>query len=171
MNNNNSQISDNMEISRKSSSSLIDSFDFEEEDFDLIKLFSKKNQRSESSSNDGTENKKKKSFKSRQSHPRKDPKTSVWWTDYVIDEGNKFDDPAKKRDYKLFRYRFVFQLSDVRDIIARLRNPDFTFWEERPDAFNRPGAPLELLVLGSLRILSRIKSTCYFSKIKRNYHQ
>ena len=50
---------------------------------------------------------KKKKFRSRKSYRRRDPKTSNWWTDYVIDERGTFSD-LSHRDGKLFAYRFSF---------------------------------------------------------------
>ena len=51
----------------------------------------------------------KKAYQSRTTFPRKDPRQSAWWTDYVIDVENKYDNPNKNRFYQMFKFRFSLQ--------------------------------------------------------------
>ena len=97
---------------------------------------------------------KKKKFRSRKSYRRRDPKTSNWWTDYVIDERGTFSD-LSYRDGKLFAYRFSFSLISVRELVSKVKEKKENFWKRNYDAAGREASPIDLLVLGSLRILTR----------------
>ena len=48
----------------------------------------------------------KRPFTPRKNYGRKDPRTSEWYMDYVLDAGKTFRDPTH-RDGKLFRNRFL----------------------------------------------------------------
>ena len=95
-------------------------------------------------------------FRTRKTYKRKDPKTSVWWQDYVLDERGTWRDD-NHRDGKLFQRRFALSFDAIHEIIAMLRSDEIQhqIWTEKPDAFGKPAIPLELLVLGSFRVLTR----------------
>ena len=97
---------------------------------------------------------KKKLFRSRKTYRKKDPKTSNWWNDYVIDERGTFSD-LSHRDGRLFAYRFSFSLISVRELVSKIKEKEENFWKKKYDAAGREASPIELLVLGSLRILTR----------------
>jgi len=61
------------------------------------------------------------------------------------------------RDGKLFESRFFHSFESIHSIVATLRSgePRHTIWEEKKDAFGHDPVPLELLVLGSFRMLTR----------------
>lgn len=90
--------------------------------------------------------------KHRKVYPRKDPKTTTWYTDYVMNNGGTFSNPDH-RDGKLFRLRFRVPYSKYQWMVDECRREGW--WVENPDAFDRPGAPIELLILGTLRLLGR----------------
>ena len=97
---------------------------------------------------------KKKKFKSRKSYRKRDPKTSDWWTDYIVDERGTFSD-LSHREGKLFAYRFSFSLISVRELVSKIKEKEENFWKRNYDAAGREASPIDLLVLGSLRILTR----------------
>jgi hypothetical protein len=98
--------------------------------------------------------KKLKTFQPRTTYPKKDPRQSDWYLDYVIDEGRTFRNPDH-RDGKLFQSRFFLSFDDVQELVAEIKNPRNYFWKEKKDAYGKLAHPIELLVLGSLRILTR----------------
>ena len=79
---------------------------------------------------------------------------SNWWTDYVIDEKGTFSD-ISHRDGRLFAYRFSFSLITVRELVSKIKEKEENFWKRKYDAAGREASPIDLLVLGSLRILTR----------------
>ena len=97
---------------------------------------------------------KKKKFRPRKSYRKRDPKMSNWWTDYVIDEKGTFSD-ISHRDGRLFAYRFSFSLITVRELVSKIKEKEENFWKRKYDAAGREASPIDLLVLGSLRILTR----------------
>jgi hypothetical protein len=97
---------------------------------------------------------KRKKFMPRQSYRKKDPKTSVWWQDYVLDERETFRN-INHRDGRLFAFRFSHSFNSVKELVQKIKEPEENFWRNRKDAAGREAAPMELLVLGSLRILTR----------------
>ena len=59
---------------------------------------------------------KKKLFRSRKTYRKKDPKTSNWWNDYVIDERGTFSD-LSHRDGRLFSsFSFIFDTNSLTEI-------------------------------------------------------
>lgn len=84
--------------------------------------------------------------------PRKDYKSSYWWKDYVLDEGCVYRNP-NDRNGKTFRQRFCVDRSHYLEILQLLRREKV--WSESKDACGEEGVPMELLLLGSLRILAR----------------
>jgi hypothetical protein len=97
---------------------------------------------------------KKKKFRSRKSYQRRDPKISNWWLDYVLDERGTFGDPDH-RDGRLFVYRFSLSFVAMKELIKKVKEPAENFWKKGYDAAGRESAPIDLLVLGSMRILTR----------------
>lgn len=94
-----------------------------------------------------------KAYVPRDSFARKDKKNCQWYVDYVIDEDKKFENP-NNRFGKIFRRRFIFDKKDVNELIIQYR-PYHESRHKKYDAFGRESNPLELLILGSLRILAR----------------
>ena len=97
---------------------------------------------------------KTRTFQTRRTIPREDPRTSSWWRRYVLDAQGTWKDLTHPHG-KLFMRRFTLPFTAVHEIIAKIREPDHRFWAEAPDAFGRASAPLELLVLGCYRLLAR----------------
>jgi hypothetical protein len=56
---------------------------------------------------------------------------------------------------RLFAYRFSFSFESVKELIAKVQETGEHFWKKKHDAAGRESSPIELLVLGSLRILTR----------------
>ena len=83
---------------------------------------------------------------------KKYPKMSNWWTDYVLDERETYRDHG---DGRLFAYRFSFSFESVKELIAKVKESDHNFWKNKYDAAGRESSLIEILVLGSLRILTR----------------
>ena len=96
----------------------------------------------------------KRPFATRRSYRRRDPKSSIWWIDYVVDEYHTFRDPTH-RDGKLFRFRFSHSFDSVYEIVAKIQEKEHYFWRNKTDSRGKTSSPLELLVLGSLRVLTR----------------
>ena len=94
--------------------------------------------------------KSKKLFGKRKVYERKDPKSSQWWHDYVIDANNTYKDESH-RDGKLFRRRFTVPFAVKNQITLRARE----WYKPGTDATGRNPAPIELLELSTLRILAR----------------
>jgi hypothetical protein len=96
----------------------------------------------------------KKKYKPRKTYLKKDPKMSNWWTDYVLDQRGTFSD-LDHPNSRLFAYRFSFSFESVKELIAKIKEHDEHFWKNKNDAAGREASPIELLVLGSLRLLTR----------------
>ena len=103
---------------------------------------------------DTVEKSNKRPFRHRKTYTRRDPKTSFWWLDYVLDEDRTWRDPTH-RNGKLFRFRFSHNFDSVQEIIAKIQEGEHYFWRNKTDNKGKPSSPIELLVLGSLRILTR----------------
>jgi len=88
----------------------------------------------------------KRPFTPRKNYGRKDPRTSEWYMDYVLDAGKTFRDPTH-RDGKLFRNRFFLNFDDVIAIVDSLEKSDTFKWRSHADAFGRQAHPIHLLVL------------------------
>ena len=135
---------------------LIDFVDFASGSFDFLKYSISVIDHDEKKSNspDIIEKISKRPFKHRKTYFRRDPKTSFWWIDYVIDAGNTWRDPAH-RDRKLFQKRFSHNFDSVKEIVAKIQEEGHYFWRNKIDNKGRLSSPIELLVLGSLRLLTR----------------
>ena len=72
--------------------------------------------------------------------------------DYVMDERGTFSD-LDHPNAQLFAYRFSFSFESVKELIAKVQETGEHFWKKKHDAARRESSPIELLVLGSLRIL------------------
>jgi hypothetical protein len=55
----------------------------------------------------------------------------------------------------VFAYRFSFCSESVKELIAKVKQLDEHVWKNKYDAAGRPSTPIELLVLRSLRLLTR----------------
>ena len=88
----------------------------------------------------------------RKVYSKKDPKQSNWYIDYILDERKEYSDP-RHRNNKKFTKRFVVDQPGVIEICNTIKNlpEDKQFWTDKCNK----STPLELLVLGVLRILSR----------------
>ena len=130
--------------------------DFDEFNFsDYYKLQSEERALKRAATEESLRNEsKKKKFRPRKSYRKRDPKMSNWWTDYVIDEKGTFSD-ISHRDGRLFAYRFSFSLITVRELVSKIKEKEENFWKRKYDAAGREASPIDLLVLGSLRILTR----------------
>lgn len=98
---------------------------------------------------DNEEKKHTKEKKKRKTVERSDPRTSVWWEMLMKPD---LREPTSKTA-KLFRRRFRLPLPAFDYLMTQARK-----WfpnADRPDAAGRPSVPLELKVLGVLRILGR----------------
>ena len=128
------------------------------DDLDLIEYFKLKREEREQRKKEIEEilhdEQRKKKFKPRRTYIKKDPKMSSWWTDYVIDERETFRD-LDHRDGRLFAYRFSFSFEAVKELILKVKEEDENFWKNQRDAAGRESSPIEILNLGSLRILTR----------------
>jgi hypothetical protein len=89
--------------------------------------------------------------KNRTANPRVDWRQCKWFQEYIVKD--LFEDPDS-RNGKLFRKRFFFQRSHVIDIANRMR-AEGIHDDTKTDAIGRICIPLELLILGVLRILTR----------------
>lgn len=98
--------------------------------------------------------KKKRPYMRRKVYQKRCPMSSYWWIDYVIDVNHTWRD-EKHRDGKLFRYRFSHSFDSVKEIVDKIQEPEHYFWKNRTDGRGRSASPIHLLVLGSLRILTR----------------
>lgn len=93
-----------------------------------------------------------KAKRQRTARERRDCKTSDFYKEYVLDVRKIYGNPDN-RDGQLFRQRFSMDRSDYLETVEKIREDGF--WEVRDDACGRPGCPLEVLILASLRILAR----------------
>lgn len=87
-------------------------------------------------------------------YARRDPKSSFWWVDYVVDAEHTWRDPTH-RNGKLFRNRFSHNFDSVHEIVAKIQEGRHYFWRNKTDNKGKPSSPIELFVLRSLRILTR----------------
>ena len=90
-----------------------------------------------------------KKFVQRKVFIRRNPRASMWW-EYVL--GGTWADPIS-RDGKLFRRRFRVSHEFFEGLVEKAKElfPDF----EKKDGCGRQVAPIELKVLGVLRVLGR----------------
>jgi hypothetical protein len=86
---------------------------------------------------------------------RKDPKQSNWWQTYWVDPTERF---IHGTDYQLKRFRHRFRIS--KPSLIKLVDYCHQWMPDigKPDCIGREGAPIELLIMGSLAILGRVAS-------------
>ncbi len=82
----------------------------------------------------------------------RNPRATYWYRNYVSLEDQSWADPSTRRG-KLFRIRFRVPYSYFRNIVEDIRAQKWV--SETPDCTLRLAVPLELKVLGVLRILGR----------------
>lgn len=90
-----------------------------------------------------------KKFRSRLIYPKKDPRNSMWW-EYVL--GGTWADPSS-RDGKTFRGRFRTTHDFFLSLVVKVKEL-FPFHAKK-DALGKSPGPIELKVLGVLRVLGR----------------
>ena len=103
---------------------------------------------------DKLEKSSKRPFRHRKTYKKRDPRTSFWWLDYVIDADHTWRDPTH-RNGKLFRFRFSHSFDSVHEIVAKIQEGEHYFWRNKTDNKGKPCSPIQSLVLGSLRVLTR----------------
>lgn len=87
------------------------------------------------------------------------PLTSPWYATYIL--GGSSTDPKFEQK---FRRCFCCSFSMFPKLLGKIKNNKLFFrWTHRPDAFWRFSAPIELLLLGSLRYLGR---NCTFDDLE-----
>ena len=91
----------------------------------------------------------KKVRKSRQAKERLDPLSSLWFQNYILGE------PSNPKQIKKFRRRFGLPHVEFKNIMNMIQDNNWFPNQGKPDATGRPGSPLSLLVLGSLRYMRR----------------
>lgn len=96
----------------------------------------------------------KKPYLQRKRYFRRNPRDSIWYIDYVIDVNRTWRDPLH-RDGKTFSNRFSHSFDSVCEIVEKIQEPEHNFWKASRDATGRESSPIHLLVLGSLRMLTR----------------
>jgi hypothetical protein len=122
---------------------------------------------------DNTSTKKKRPYMRRRVYQKRDPKTSFWWIDYVKDPYHTWRDETH-RNGKYFRYRFSHSFDSVHEIVKKIHEPEHYFWRNKFDSRGREACPIHLLVLGSLRILTRnvtlddLQEQTFISKVCRS---
>ena len=103
---------------------------------------------------DKEEKSSKRPFRHRKAYTKRDPKTSFWWSDYVIDADHTWRDPTH-RNGKLFGFRFSHSFDSVHEIVAKIQEGEHYFWRNKTDNKGKPCSPIQLLVQGSSRNLTR----------------
>ena len=131
-----------------------DCYDFEEGEFDLLKVILKR-QYERDHLDPGPEMPKKQTpiFRSRKVYKKKDPKQTIWWEEYVLNEDGFWSDP-NHRNFKIFEMRYGIDQPAFIDLVNTIKNltPETgKFWNDK----HPKSKPIELLILGSLRILTR----------------
>ena len=144
----------NSTIIDSSGPSLQDFFDFETNEVDTVEYHQARAYWLKKRDAIVAELRVSKPFCPRKSVDRRDKTTSQWYVDYVIDVGKVYDETDSPAG-KLYGRRFSHSKFHVKELTARILDKEHGFWKENCDAFGRPPIPTELLVLGSLRILTR----------------
>lgn len=94
---------------------------------------------------------KKRSYAPRVSHPRSDPKTSVWYRLYLDQPtSDPIWDPASRKGQD-FRRKFRVPYEFFLDLVSTVRS--LRWFTEAPDCAGRPAQPLPLKILAVLRVL------------------
>lgn len=97
---------------------------------------------------------KKKPYLQRKQYRRRNPRDSIWYIDYVVDVYGTWRDP-NHRDGKFFNNRFSHSFNSVVEIVEKIQEPEHMFWKAGRDCTGRESSPIHLLVLCSLRMLTR----------------
>jgi hypothetical protein len=97
---------------------------------------------------------KKKPYQPRRQYRRRNPRDSIWYIDYVIDIYDTWKDP-NHRDGKYFNNRFSHSFNSVVEIVAKIQESEHMFWKAGHDCTGKESSPIHLLVLCSLRMLTR----------------
>lgn len=86
--------------------------------------------------------------KRRRVFPRKDPLHSVWYIEYIVDAAERY---REINDYQARVFRNKFRMTRA-VFLQFVQDIETNGWlpPRRNDAFGRPSAPLELLVLAAL---------------------
>ena len=92
--------------------------------------------------------------RTRQSKPRPDYKQSLWWRLYIEETDCR---RPESREHAVFRRRFGVSFALFRDFVNTARG--WGIFKETPDAVGRPPVPLELKILGALRMVA--KGCCF----------
>lgn len=87
-------------------------------------------------SNDQPASPPRKVRRTRESVPRRDYTKSSWYTEYVVDDLNLYNDPSN-RNGKIFRQRFCLDKQHVWEVVDKVKAAGF--WSDRPDASGRTG--------------------------------
>lgn len=95
--------------------------------------------------------------RTRTERPRRNYKQSPWYVEYIVDADNLWNDPDN--DYgKMFKQRFFLNKAQVIEVASAVKEANI--WTDGNDAVGRSQCPIELLVLASLRILTRNWTYC-----------
>jgi hypothetical protein len=95
----------------------------------------------------------KKPYVQRRVYVKRDPRSTNWYQEYVLNLNGTWSDPSH-RDYNLFRRRFVIDQPSFIELVSTIRSLNDLngkFW----NVTHANSKPVELLVLGCLRILAR----------------
>ena len=76
-----------------------------------------------------------------------DPRKSSWYVQYVL------RDQRSKKQLRKFRRRFRLPYASFQEFLSLARTEKWFKSYEKEDCTGRPGSPLELLLLGSLRYI------------------
>jgi hypothetical protein len=139
-------------MSEDTYSLLLSCFDPENHEFDMAKMENlKKSRRSESIESVGVVT--KKPYVQRRVYSKRDPCNTNWYQEYVVNINGTWSNPLH-RDFNLFRRRFVIDQPSFIELVNTIRSltdMNGKFW----NVSHRNSKPVELLILGSLRILAR----------------
>lgn len=90
-------------------------------------------------------------FRSRRVYLKRDPKTSPWYREYILDERNRYHDVDS---YNMRVYRNKFRMRrDAFDFFVQQIVENKWLEEQRPDATGRLPAPLALMILAYLALI------------------
>ena len=120
---------------------LFDFFDYATGEFDVVK-FSFTEEEYENRNRDVPDAVKvvKRPLKRRKSYVRRDPMSSFWWQDYVIDADHTWRD-LFHRNWKQFRYRFSHNFDSVHEIVANKQEKEHYFCKNTTDNSGKQSSP------------------------------
>lgn len=137
--------------------SLLSAFNSKNQ-IDAMKLFTVLKKREERESSFYPARKAKKPRKARECKSKMlmKPKESNWWKLYCTADNPFSTAPKGSTYYTKFRRRFRLPFDEYARLLAEIRAEEwFPGYDTMKDAVGLPGAPLELKVLGALRVLGR----------------